>query len=78
MRNIDIDIDIDIDVLRSFAKEGNVLTFFYVLCKRMLRSFTFFAKERCVLCKRMLRSLRSFLFFRKERERTERSCLNEN
>ena len=35
--------------------------------------FTFFAKERCilcviyVLCKRTLRSLRSFLLFRKER-----------
>ena len=24
--------------------------FFYVLCKRMLHSFTFFAKECCVLC----------------------------
>ena len=41
------------NVLRSFAKEQNVLAFLYVLCKRMLRSlrsFTFFAKERCVLC----------------------------
>ena len=41
------------NVLRSFAKERNILVFFYVLCKRMLRSlrsFTFFAKERCVLC----------------------------
>ena len=41
------------NILRSFAKEQNVLAFFYVLCKRMLRSlhsFTFFAKERCDLC----------------------------
>ena len=41
------------NVLRSFAKERSVLAFFYVLCKRMLhsfRSFTFFAKECCVLC----------------------------
>ena len=41
------------NVLRSFAKERNVLAFFYILCKRMLRSlrsFTFFAKECCVLC----------------------------
>ena len=40
-------------VLRSFAKERNVLAFFYVLCKRTkrsLRSFTFFAKECCILC----------------------------
>ena len=39
-------------------------------------SFPFFAKERCVccvLCKRMLPSLRSFLFFRKERKRTEKN-----
>ena len=38
---------------RSFAKERNVLAFFYVLCKRTLRSlrsFPFFAKKRCVLC----------------------------
>ena len=41
------------NVLRSFAKEQNILGFFYVLCKRTLpslRSFTFFAKERCLLC----------------------------
>ena len=34
-------------------KERNVLAFFSVLCKRTLRSlrsFLFFAKERCVLC----------------------------
>ena len=54
------------------------------------RSFTFLAKEHCilcvllrslqknvaffyVLCKRMLRSLCSFPFFRKERKRMERS-----
>ena len=39
--------------LRSFSKDWNVLAFFYVLCKRMkcsLRSFTFFAKELCILC----------------------------
>ena len=36
----------------SFAKERNVLVFFSVLCKRMLRSlrsFPFFRKERNVL-----------------------------
>ena len=38
------------ECLRSFAKERNVLEFFYVLCKRMLRSFMFFGTERCVLC----------------------------
>ena len=41
------------NVLRSFAKEQNILAFFYVLCKRTLtswRSFKFFAKECCVLC----------------------------
>ena len=41
------------NVLRSFTKERNILTFFYVLCKRTLRSlrsFMFFAKERCILC----------------------------
>ena len=43
------------NILRSFAKERNVFTFFYVLCKRTLRSwrswrsFTFIAKECCVL-----------------------------
>ena len=40
------------NVLRSFAKERNVLAFFYILCKRMfrsLRSFTFFAKEWDIL-----------------------------
>ena len=44
------------NVLRSFAKERNVLAFFYVLCKRTLH---------------YLRSLCSFPFFRKERKRTE-------
>ena len=46
-------------ILRSFAKERNVLALFYVLCKRTKRSlcsFTFFAKECCVLCA-LLRSL---------------------
>ena len=64
------------NVLHSFAKERNILAFFYFLCKRMLRSlhsFTFFAFFY-ILCKRTLHSLRSFLFFRKERERTE-CCL---
>ena len=40
-------------LLRSFAKEQNVLVFFYVLCKRRLCSlcsFMFFAKECCILC----------------------------
>jgi hypothetical protein len=63
-------------------KNDAFFAFFYVLCKRTLRSlrsFTFFAKERCVLCV-LLRSLqknvaflRSFTFFRKERKRTHRS-----
>ena len=41
------------NVLRSFAKERNILRSFAFFCKRLLhslRSFTFFAKERCVLC----------------------------
>ena len=41
------------NVLHSFAKERNVLAFFSVFCKRTkhsLRSFTFFAKERNILC----------------------------
>ena len=41
------------NVLHSFAKERNVLAFFYIVCKimlRSLRSFTFFAKEHWVLC----------------------------
>ena len=57
------------NVLRSFAKEQNVLAFFCVLCKRTLRSlrfFTFFAKECCV-------SLCSFPIFIKERKRMELS-----
>ena len=40
------------NVLRSFAKERNVLAFFPVLYKRtgrFLRSFPFFAKERDIL-----------------------------
>ena len=40
------------NVLHSFAKDRNILAFFYVLCKRTLhslRSFMFFAKERNVL-----------------------------
>ena len=72
--------------LRSFAKERNILAFFYILCKRTLRSlnsFTFFAKERCNLCvllgfishqnlkKEQKRMLRS-LKERKRRERSER------
>ena len=47
--------------------------FFCVLLQKnetFSRSFTFFAKERCVLCKRMLRS---FPFFRKGLKRTEHS-----
>ena len=41
------------NVLRSFAKERNVLAFFHVLCKRTLRSLRslrFFAIDRCILC----------------------------
>ena len=38
------------NLLRSLAKERNVLAFFYVLCKITLHSFTFFAKELCTLC----------------------------
>ena len=61
------------NVLRSFAKEQNVLAFFYVLCKRTLRSLQMNVAFFYVLCKRTLRSLRSFSFFRKERKGTERS-----
>ena len=56
------------NVLRSFAKERNVLAFFYVLCKRILRSlcsFTFFSKERNVLL--------GLLSHQKLEKRTERS-----
>ena len=52
-------------LLLSFAKERNVLAFFYFLCKRLkhfLCSFTFFAKERCVLCV-LLRSLQKNVAF---------------
>ena len=42
--------------------------------KTFSHSFTFFAKECCVLCKRMLRSLRSFTFLRKERKRTQKNA----
>ena len=66
------------NILRSFAKERNILAFFYVLCKRTLRSFTFFAIERCFLC--ILSGLISHLKLEKRTEkngtffkRTERS-----
>ena len=45
--------------LRSFEKNLAFSAFFYILCKRTLcslRSFTFFAKECCLLCV-LLRSL---------------------
>ena len=65
------------NILLSFAKERNVLTFFYVLCKRTLRSFTFFAKERCVLKnakeRNVLLGLISRQKLQKKRKRTERS-----
>ena len=57
------------NVLRSFAKERNVLAFFYVLCKRMLRSlrslrsFTFFAKECCILCVLLCSLQKNVAFF---------------
>ena len=50
----------------SFAKERNVLAFFYVLCKRTSHSFPFFAKGRCVLC---------VLFHSLEKNRKERNVL---
>ena len=53
------------NVLRSFAKERNILEFFYVLCKRMLRSFTFFAKER--------NARLGFISHQKLKKRTEKS-----
>ena len=64
-----------------YSKECNVLHSFAFFCIRTLtlRSFTFFAKECCVLwffyvlCKRMLHSLHSFTFLKKERKRTMRS-----
>ena len=39
--------------MRSFEKNVAFFAFFYLPCKRtlrLLRSFTFFEKERCVLC----------------------------
>ena len=57
------------NILRSFAKEPNVLAFFQVLCKRTLHSlccFTFFAKEHCILC---------ILFRSLEKGRKEHSIL---
>ena len=57
------------NVLRSFAKERNVLAFFSIFCKRTkcsLRSFTFFAKEQNVLC---------VLFHSKEKNGKERIVL---
>ena len=60
------------NVLRSFAKERNVLAFFYILYKRMLRSlrsFTFFGKDCCVLC------ILCILFCSLEKNGKERSVL---
>ena len=61
------------NVLRSFAKERNILAFFYILFSkercvllRSLGSFTYFAKEGCVLCA---------LFRCLEKNRKERSVL---
>ena len=61
--------------LRSFAffsKECNVLAFFKNRMQHSLHSFTFFIKERCVLCVLLhsllknRHSLHSFTFFIKE------------
>ena len=57
---------------RSFAKERNVLAFFYVLCKRMLRSlcsFLLFAKEN----RRSLRSFGSHKSPKTRKKRTEKN-----
>ena len=59
------------NVLRSFAKKINVLAFFYILCKRTLHSllsFTFFAKERYILC-----VLLGFISHQKLKKRTEKN-----
>ena len=63
-------------LLRSLRKNVAFFAFFYVLCKRTLhslRSFTFFAKECCVLCV-LLCSLQKNVvfvaFLRKEPKRT--------
>ena len=75
-------------LLRSLQKNVVFFAFFYVLCKRTLRSlrsFTFFAKERCVLCtlfrflekngkeQNVLLGPISHQNSKKERKRTERS-----
>ena len=39
-------------LLCPLLKNVAFFPFFYVLCKRMLRSSPFFAKELCVLCVR--------------------------
>ena len=35
---------------KTFSRSFTFFAFFYVLCKRTLRSFKVFAKECCVLC----------------------------
>ena len=84
---INLDIYIYIYILKKrtrvghvfFSKERNVLHSFAFFCKRMLRSsrsFTFFVKERCILCV-LLRSLQKnvafFAFFYVLCKRTLRS-----
>ena len=54
------------DLLHSFAKEQNVLTSFL----RSLQKNKTFSVFFYVLCKRMLHSLCSFMFLRKEHKRT--------
>ena len=77
------------NILRSFPKERNILSFFYVLCKRTLRSlrsFMFFAKE-CIglldfICRQKLkkRTEKNVAFFKRtectERKRTRCPTLN--
>ena len=65
-------------ILHSFAKERNVLAFFYVLCKktlRSLRSFAFFAKERCALCGKERSILLGLISRQKLDKRTEKNVV---
>ena len=55
---------------RSFAKERCILC---VLLHSLQKNVAFFAFFY-ILCKRMLRSLRSFTFLRKERKRTQKNA----
>ena len=60
-----------------FSKECNVLCSFAFFCKRMLhslRSFMFFAKERCVLLRSLQKNIAFFVFFNVLKKRTQKNA----